>query len=68
VCVQGPRDHLTATYADDGDSIAWVYEQPLHDAGDVVGMVAFYNERVDVAVDGVAYERPRHTVGRARHQ
>lgn len=65
---KGHADHLTATYADDGDSIAWVYEEPLHDAGDVAGMVAFYNERVDVAVDGVPYERPRTPWGRARHQ
>jgi hypothetical protein len=63
----GPRRPLTAGYAEDGDSVAWVYEEPLNDARAVTGLVAFYNERVDVSVDGVLQERPRTPWGRARH-
>lgn len=63
---KGHADHLTAGYAEDGDSIAWVYEEPLNDARAVIGLVAFYNERVDVSVDGVLQERPRTPWGRAR--
>jgi len=63
----GHADHLTAGYAEDGDSVAWVYEEPLNDARAVTGLVAFYNERVDVSVDGVLQERPRTPWGRARH-
>jgi uncharacterized protein (DUF427 family) len=38
--------------------IAWTYQQPLHDATQVRGLVAFFNERLDVIVDGERLERP----------
>jgi uncharacterized protein (DUF427 family) len=40
-------------------AIAWTYEDPLHDGLPVRGLVAFYNERVDLEVDGEPQERPR---------
>jgi uncharacterized protein (DUF427 family) len=40
------------------DAVAWSYEEPLHDALPVKGLVAFYNERVDVEIDGEPQERP----------
>jgi uncharacterized protein (DUF427 family) len=40
-------------------AIAWTYDEPLNDAVPVEGMIAFYNERVDVEVDGEPEERPR---------
>jgi uncharacterized protein (DUF427 family) len=39
-------------------AIAWSYELPLNDAVPVRSMVAFYNERVDIEVDGEPEERP----------
>jgi uncharacterized protein (DUF427 family) len=49
--------------ADVGDrvlrNIAWSYEDPLSDAIQVRGMVAFFDERIDVIVDGELRERPR---------
>jgi uncharacterized protein (DUF427 family) len=63
---KGHADHLSAPYASDGDSIAWVYEQALRDAQDVTGAVAFYTERVDVVVEGVRQERPSTPWGKAR--
>lgn len=38
--------------------LAWSYEQPLHDAVGVGGLVAFFDERVDVVLDGVRRPRP----------
>jgi uncharacterized protein (DUF427 family) len=38
--------------------IAWTYQQPLHDAAQVRGLIAFFNERLDVIVDGERLERP----------
>jgi uncharacterized protein (DUF427 family) len=38
--------------------IAWTYEDPLHDALNVRGLVAFFNERVDLVLDGERRERP----------
>jgi uncharacterized protein (DUF427 family) len=38
--------------------IAWTYEQPRHDAAQVRGLIAFFNERLDVTVDGERLDRP----------
>jgi uncharacterized protein (DUF427 family) len=39
--------------------LGWTYRNPLHDAADVAGMVAFFNERVDLVIDGARQERPQ---------
>jgi uncharacterized protein (DUF427 family) len=63
-----PSDHRTtcaykghATHFDVAGeaAIAWTYEDPLHDALPIKDLVAFYDERVDVDVDGKRQERPR---------
>ena len=49
------------------DAVAWSYEQPDDDARKIAGLVSFYNERVDLEVDGEAQEQPRtqwHRQGR----
>lgn len=38
--------------------VAWTYHQPLREAEPVRDRVAFFNERVDVIVDGQRRERP----------
>jgi uncharacterized protein (DUF427 family) len=40
------------------DAVAWSYEEPLHDGLPVKDLVAFYNERVDIEIDGEPQERP----------
>ena len=40
------------------ENLAWSYEQPLPDAVAIAGLVAFWDERVDVFVDGERRERP----------
>lgn len=42
----GPRD------------VAWTYRDPLHDGAPVHDHICFFDERVDVVVDGVRAERP----------
>lgn len=42
-----------------GRDVAWTYREPLHDAAPVRDMIAFFNEHVDVTVDGELQERPR---------
>jgi uncharacterized protein (DUF427 family) len=41
------------------DDLVWTYRRPLHDALEVRDMLAFFNERVDLEVDGELEERPR---------
>jgi uncharacterized protein (DUF427 family) len=38
--------------------LAWTYEEPLHDAARVRGLIAFFDERIDVTLDGHRRERP----------
>jgi len=38
--------------------VAWAYDEPLWDGERVRGRIAFFNERVDLEIDGVAQERP----------
>ena len=40
------------------EDLAWSYKTPLPEATKVAGLVAFYNERVDIIVDGERQERP----------
>jgi uncharacterized protein (DUF427 family) len=40
------------------EDIAWSYEEPLGDAAGVAGLVAFWDEQVDVFLDGRRRERP----------
>lgn len=38
--------------------LAWMYQYPLAAVSRIAGMIAFYNEKVDIAVDGVRLPRP----------
>jgi uncharacterized protein (DUF427 family) len=38
--------------------IAWSYPEPIAECGRVAGLVAFFDERVDLTIDGVPQERP----------
>ncbi len=43
----------------DGEAdVAWTYPAPLREAAEVTDHVAFFNERVDIVVDGTPLERP----------
>jgi uncharacterized protein (DUF427 family) len=41
------------------EDVAWSYPTPLPESQKVAGLVCFYNERVDLRVDGELQERPR---------
>ena len=38
--------------------LAWTYEYPLPAVGAIAGMLAFYNEKLDIVVDGIRLPRP----------
>ena len=60
VRLQGQGDAYTAVAAgQELPDIAWSYEDPLLDATGVKGSISFYQERLDVFVDGRPVERPR---------
>jgi uncharacterized protein (DUF427 family) len=41
-----------------GEDVAWTYREPLREAVEVTDRIAFFNELVDLVVDGVALPRP----------
>jgi uncharacterized protein (DUF427 family) len=41
------------------EDLAWSYPAPLPESQKVAGLIAFYNEKLDIEVDGVLQERPR---------
>ena len=47
-----------------GDDLIWYYAEPRPEVGAIAGRLCFWNERVDIEVDGVAQERPRSARGR----
>jgi uncharacterized protein (DUF427 family) len=40
------------------EDLAWSYRTPLPESQKIAGLVAFYNEKVDLYVDGVLQDRP----------
>jgi uncharacterized protein (DUF427 family) len=47
------------------DDLVWIYRRPLPESQKVAGLACFYNERVDLFVDGVLQERPRTPFSRS---
>jgi uncharacterized protein (DUF427 family) len=40
------------------DGLAWWYKTPISESLEIKGLIAFYDEKVDVWVDGVKQKRP----------
>src|SRR4051812_29556599 len=43
----------------DRKDLAWSYRSPFPESEKIAGLIAFYNERVDIFVDGERQERPK---------
>jgi uncharacterized protein (DUF427 family) len=53
------KGHASYFSARGAPDIAWTYVEPLREAEPIRGLIAFFNERTDVTVDGEQQERPR---------
>jgi uncharacterized protein (DUF427 family) len=53
------KGHATHWDVAGESAVAWSYELPLNDAMPVRSMIAFYNERVEIDVDGEREQRHR---------
>lgn len=49
-------------------NVGWSYSSPLPAVGPIVDRIAFYNELVDLRVDGVLLERPASPFSRVEHR
>jgi uncharacterized protein (DUF427 family) len=48
--------------------VAWSYAEPLPAVGAIAGRISFYNEIVDLRVDGVVLERPESPFSKAEQR
>lgn len=56
---KGSAEHVSARLGGERHpEIAWSYRTPLPESEKIAGLVAFYDEKVDVYVDGVLQQRP----------
>ncbi len=57
---KGTADHFAVTLEDEHLDVAWIYElgRTRREGEPVAGRIAFYNERVDLTVDGQLGDRP----------
>ncbi len=39
--------------------VVWGYDTPVQESQDIAGLVAFYNEKLDIYIDGVLEEKPK---------
>ncbi|MGB0112590.1 MAG: DUF427 domain-containing protein [Ilumatobacteraceae bacterium] len=61
---KGSAHYWNVTVGDDVHTdLAWGYRTPLPESEAIAGHVCFYNERVDIELDGVTTERPTTKFG-----
>jgi uncharacterized protein (DUF427 family) len=41
------------------ENVVWWYQHPVHESARIAGYVSFYNEKVDIYVDGALQNRPK---------
>jgi uncharacterized protein (DUF427 family) len=41
------------------EDVVWTYEEPIPEAPKIKGLLCFFNEKVDLTVDGEEQERPQ---------
>jgi uncharacterized protein (DUF427 family) len=57
---KGSAEYWSVRVGDtDHEDLVWIYRLPLPESQKIAGLAGFYNERVDLYVDGERQERPR---------
>ncbi|MGH3492746.1 MAG: DUF427 domain-containing protein [Sciscionella sp.] len=61
---KGTAEYYSVLLGDDRHAdLAWWYRSPAAESQRIAGLVCFYNERVDITVDGVRQPRPHTKFG-----
>ncbi|MBP2335166.1 uncharacterized protein (DUF427 family) [Saccharothrix coeruleofusca] len=56
---KGTAEYWSVVVGDEvHENVVWGYRTPLPESQKIAGLVAFYNEKVDITLDGVLQERP----------
>ncbi len=57
---KGTASYYSVNTGDEtAENIVWWYPSPVKESADITGMVAFYNEKVDIKVDGELEAKPK---------
>ena len=64
---KGTASYYSIAGVEGGKDLIWYYTDPLPEVGRIKDLLCFFNEQVDIELDGVAQERPEspwsHGVG-----
>jgi uncharacterized protein (DUF427 family) len=64
---KGASNYYSVTVGgDEAENIAWYYTYPIPESAKISGLVAFFNERADIYVDGELMEKPKTKWSAAR--
>jgi uncharacterized protein (DUF427 family) len=55
---KGEAHYFSVGGVEGGTDLIWFYEEPLPEVGRIKGRLCFYNEKVDIELDGERQERP----------
>jgi uncharacterized protein (DUF427 family) len=55
---KGSASYWSVDAGDGHHDVAWSYESPIEGMEGITGLVCFYDERVDMTIDGDPHERP----------
>jgi uncharacterized protein (DUF427 family) len=55
---KGTASYYSVKGSEAGKDLVWYYVQPLDEVGRIKGLVCFFNEKVDIELDGELQQRP----------
>ena len=55
---KGQASYWSYPESAEGRNLAWSYDRRYRDAAQIHGLISFFNERLDLTVDGVPQPRP----------
>jgi uncharacterized protein (DUF427 family) len=55
---KGTASYFSVDGVEDGKDLIWYYADPLPEVGRIAGLLCFFNERVDLSLDGEQMARP----------
>jgi uncharacterized protein (DUF427 family) len=55
---KGTASYYSVDGVDDGVDVVWYYTDPLPEVGRIAGLLCFFNERIDLQLDGEDVPRP----------
>ena len=55
---KGTASYYSVAGVEDGKDLVWYYPEPFAETVRIAGLLCFFNERVDISLDGEPAQRP----------